>query len=58
MSEGSVKKAAELLRQGAVMLTDSCPICNYPLFRTKSGDVVCPTHGKVYLVKNDEEEAR
>lgn len=53
-----VKKAAELLRQGATMLDMACPICNMPLFRLKNGDVVCPIHGKVYIVKNEEEEKK
>ncbi len=54
--EQNVKKAADLLRQGATMLSDACPQCGMPLFRLKNGDVLCPTHGKIYLVKNDEEE--
>ncbi|MEM4139198.1 MAG: hypothetical protein QW250_06650, partial [Sulfolobaceae archaeon] len=29
---------------------------NYPLFRTKNGEVLCPNHGKVYIVKSEEEE--
>ncbi|ARM75693.1 Sjogren's syndrome/scleroderma autoantigen 1 family protein [Acidianus manzaensis] len=58
MADDSIKKAAELLRQGATMLSESCPICNSPLFKLKSGDIVCPVHGKVYLVKSDEEEAK
>lgn len=54
----SVKKAAELLRQGATMLDLACPICHMPLFKLKNGDIVCPTHGKVYIVENEEEEKR
>lgn len=54
--EVGVKKAAELLRQGATMLEEACPICKMPLFRLKTGEVVCPVHGKVYIVKSDEEE--
>ncbi|AAK41078.1 Sjogrens syndrome scleroderma autoantigen 1 [Sulfolobus islandicus Y.G.57.14] len=55
-SEVGVKKAAELLRQGATMLEEACPICKMPLFKLKNGDVVCPVHGKVYIVKSDDEE--
>jgi len=55
-SENGVKKAAELLKQGAVMLEIACPICNFPLFRMKSGEVLCPNHGRVYIVKTEEEE--
>ncbi len=51
----SVKKMGELLKAGAVMLGESCPICSLPLFRLRSGEVVCPTHGKVQIVRSDEE---
>lgn len=51
-----VKKMARLMMQGAVMLAERCPICGLPLFRLRSGDVVCPVHGKVIVV-SDEEQA-
>ncbi len=52
-----IKKMAELLRSGAVMLSQKCPVenCSFPLFRLRTGEVVCPVHGRVYLVKSDEE---
>jgi UPF0148 protein len=50
-----VKKGAELLRQGATMLQESCPICGSPLYKLKSGDIVCPIHGKVAIVSNESE---
>jgi len=55
-----VKKMAELLKSGATMLAETCPIkgCNLPLFKLRSGEVICPVHGKVYLVKTDEEAKR
>ncbi|BFH73523.1 Sjogren's syndrome/scleroderma autoantigen 1 family protein [Sulfurisphaera javensis] len=56
--EAGVKKAAELLRQGATMLDMACPICHMPLFKLKNGDIVCPNHGKVYVVKDEEEEKK
>ncbi|MGC9210526.1 MAG: Sjogren's syndrome/scleroderma autoantigen 1 family protein [Acidilobus sp.] len=46
---------ANLMAQGAVMLEQTCPICGLPLFRLRNGDVVCPVHGKVYIVASDEE---
>ncbi len=52
------KRAAELLKQGAVMLPETCPLCGSPLFRLKNGDVVCPIHGKVILAKNEKEVTR
>ena len=53
----AVKKMAELLKLGAVMLPQECPVknCNLPLFKLRSGEIVCPTHGRVYLVRSDEE---
>ncbi|RLG80361.1 MAG: hypothetical protein DRO09_03250 [Thermoprotei archaeon] len=50
-----IKKMAELLRMGAVMLNQSCPMCGSPLFRLRSGEIVCPVHGPVIVVKTDTE---
>ena len=54
----AVKKMADLLRAGATMLRESCPTCNTPLFKLKSGEVVCPVHGRVFVVKSEEELSR
>lgn len=51
----AVKKMSELLKLGAIMLSEACPICSLPLFKLRSGEVVCPTHGRVQIVKTDEE---
>ncbi|WFO76307.1 hypothetical protein J4526_03495 [Desulfurococcaceae archaeon MEX13E-LK6-19] len=53
----ALKKMSELLRSGAVMLPEKCPVknCSMPLFRLRTGEVVCPVHGRVYLVRSDEE---
>lgn len=37
-----VKELATLLRSGAKMLSEACPICGTPLFE-KSGKIWCPT---------------
>ncbi|MDP8003551.1 MAG: hypothetical protein C0171_02110 [Caldisphaera sp.] len=50
-----VKKMASLLSQGATMLDKTCPACGLPLFKTKKGEIVCPVHGKVYVVESEEE---
>ncbi len=50
-----VKKMADLLRAGAAMLSERCPLCGLPLFRLRSGEIVCPIHGRVYIVKDDSE---
>jgi UPF0148 protein len=52
----AMKRMVQLLQQGAVMLAETCPICGLPLFRLKSGEVVCPVHGRVVIVSSDEEE--
>ncbi|GAB6148162.1 Sjogren's syndrome/scleroderma autoantigen 1 family protein [Stetteria hydrogenophila] len=51
----AVKRMAALLQQGAAMLAETCPICGLPLFRLRSGEVVCPIHGRVVIVSSDEE---
>jgi UPF0148 protein len=39
MSE-DVKRMADLLKSGATMLSDTCPVCGSPLFKVK-GDIFC-----------------
>ncbi len=53
-----VKKMADLLRAGAAMLGERCPLCGLPLFRLRSGEVVCPIHGRVYIVRDEAEYTR
>lgn len=50
-----IKKSAELLRAGAKMLSSQCPLCGSPLFQLKTGEVVCPVHGKVIIIEREEE---
>lgn len=52
-----IKKMADLLKSGAAMLAETCPVkgCNLPLFRLPSGEIICPLHGRVYMVKTEEE---
>ncbi|MFW9807530.1 MAG: Sjogren's syndrome/scleroderma autoantigen 1 family protein [Candidatus Thorarchaeota archaeon] len=38
--DASVRKMAELLRQGATMLADACPQCGSPLLKVKD-DIYC-----------------
>jgi UPF0148 protein len=37
---------ADLLREGATMLSQACPDCKTPLFRLSSGEVICPGCGR------------
>jgi len=52
-----IKIMAELLKSGATMLSETCPVegCNLPLFKLRSGEIVCPVHGRVYVAKTDED---
>ena len=50
-----IKQMADLLRAGAAMLAERCPVCGLPLFRLKSGEVICPQHGRVFIVKTESE---
>jgi len=50
---------ALLLKSGATMLNELCPACRVPLFKLKTGDVLCPSCGQRFLlVSSDEEEMR
>ncbi len=52
-----IRYMASLLKSGASMLDKSCPTCNVPLFRLKSGEIICPKCEKRFVfVETDEEE--
>ena len=53
----ALKKMSELLRAGATMLSDTCPMCGLPLFKLKSGEVMCPIHGRIFIARTEEEVA-
>lgn len=53
-----VKRMADLLRSGATMLQETCPVCSTPLFRLGK-DTFCPKCNRpVAIVKSAEEEVR
>jgi UPF0148 protein len=53
-----VKRMADLLRSGAVMLKETCPVCATPLFRLGK-DVFCAKCNRpVAIVKSAEDEVR
>lgn len=52
----SIKRMAELLRQGATLTDLSCPNCNSPLFRLRDATLWCAKdEQKVIVVKEGEE---
>lgn len=54
--ELNIRRMALLLREGNTLLRDSCPECNSPLFKLKTGEVYCSScDKKVFIVKDDHE---
>ena len=55
--ESSVRKMAELLRQGATMLADACPQCGSPLLKV-GDDIYCAMCDRriVYATSDEEVE--
>ena len=52
--QDDIKKMADLLRTGYTMLNISCPVCNNPIFKDKSGDLFCAACNRnVIIVKNN-----
>lgn len=54
--DSSVRKMAELLRQGATMLADACPQCGSPLFKVKD-DIYCAKCDRRIVYAQSDEEA-
>lgn len=54
---GDMKGMADLLRQGATMLSRSCPECGTPLFQLKSGETICATCKRQVVIVPEGEEA-
>ena len=53
-----MKRMADLLRSGATMLQETCPVCATPLFRLGK-DTFCPKCNRpVAIVKSAEEEVK
>ncbi|HIQ10940.1 MAG TPA: hypothetical protein EYH26_03085 [Pyrodictium sp.] len=50
-----IRQMADLLRAGAAMLAERCPVCGLPLFRLRSGEIICPQHGRVFVVRSESE---
>ncbi|MHA2359578.1 MAG: Sjogren's syndrome/scleroderma autoantigen 1 family protein [Candidatus Thorarchaeota archaeon] len=54
-NNSSVRKMAELLRQGATMLADACPQCGSPLFKVQE-DIYCAKCDRRIVYANSDEE--
>jgi UPF0148 protein len=50
--EEYIKKMADMLRKGSTLTDLACPACSAPLFRLKSGEILCvKCEKKVIIVK-------
>jgi UPF0148 protein len=59
LTEQGMKEMADMLRQGAKMLSTICPECGAPLFQLKTGEVFCPREKReVRLVREGETSER
>jgi UPF0148 protein len=55
-SDASIKRMADLLRQGETLTDLACPVCSSPLFRLRNGTLWCvKDEKKVIIVKEGEE---
>lgn len=54
----SIKRMADLLRQGATLTDLSCPACASPLFRLKDGLLWCAKCEKKVIVMKEGEEPK
>ena len=53
-----VKQMADLLRSGATMLQDTCPVCATPLFRRGKDTFCAKCNRPVAILESAEEEVR
>ena len=53
--DSSIKRMAELLRQGATMLADGCPQCASPLFKVKDDIYCAKCDRRIVYAKSDQE---
>jgi UPF0148 protein len=54
--EQTIKRMADLLRQGVTLTDLACPICASPIFKLKSGELWCEKCEKKVIVVKEEEE--
>ena len=52
-----MKGMADLLREGATMLSRSCPECGTPLFQLKNEDIICANCQRRVVIVPEGEEA-
>jgi UPF0148 protein len=58
LSDQSMKEMAEMIRQGAKMLSTTCPECGAPLFQLKNGEIFCPQEKREVKIIKDGRDAQ
>jgi UPF0148 protein len=58
LSDKSMKEMAEMIRQGAKMLSTTCPECGAPLFQLKTGETFCPREKREVKTIKDGKDAQ
>lgn len=54
----NISRMVDLLRSGAIMLREACPVCHSPLFKVRN-EIICPRCQKrVVIVQKDEEASK
>jgi UPF0148 protein len=53
-----MKEMAEMIRQGAKMLSSTCPECGAPLFQLKTGETFCPQERREVKIVKDGKDAQ
>lgn len=51
-----MQKMADLLRSGARMLIEHCPLCGTPLFQLKTGEIYCSRCNKPVKILSADED--
>jgi len=51
-----IQRMALFLREGHALLSETCPECNSPLFKMKSGEIYCASCEKKVIIVKDEEQ--
>lgn len=58
MSDQNMKEMGEMIRQGAKMLSTTCPECGAPLFQLKNGETFCPRERREVKIVKDGKDAQ
>jgi len=55
-NDENIDRMVNLLRSGAIMLREACPVCHSPLFKVRD-EIICPRCQKRVVIIHKDEEA-